>query len=279
MDTEKKVVIRGNELTGGRNVGNDWPQAVKNTAKTKMRRITVEEEREDTSIQLGNHKVSSKDVRSRVKQLFFAGRAKEIWKQPVVSARLFACVSLLMESSSTGVISQGRRLRSQPASQLGALFPLLNALVQAELTSLGKPDEEYGKKVLHFCSFDYSSTMPPVDRTLGSNSHLEENIASLHAVLKEMNILCTSDLEVGTYDKSETGDDKIRYLSTFISILRCVESESNNHVRNECSKVSNNEALILSVRFQLLSMHIPVYNLLVTGPTHVTIVYGINYSV
>eukprot|EP00957_Ditylum_brightwellii_P189901 14456946-Ditylum_brightwellii.AAC.1 len=136
---------------------------------------------------------SAQQIHAKVSDLF----GPDVLKKPCASARLFASISLMLENDQTAM------KLTDPFQ--GPLLPLLKRLVDAELSSLSKStihlpcdgDSPPSRKI-QFCSFDYSSTMPPVDIQVGSNEHVESCILSLHKVAREIDWIrteCNSTFE------------------------------------------------------------------------------------
>ena len=69
---------------------------------------------------------------------------------------------------------------------------LFNSIVMAEIASLGSPKLKgrKRKRKLHFCSFDHSSAITPVDIVQDSNSYIEGCIESLVRVIQEFKKSC-----------------------------------------------------------------------------------------
>lgn len=133
--------------------------------------------------------------------IFFRRRLTSIFfKQPCISARLFACYILLEEQNVSDLFPGLTKESDLP------LLPLMQALVTVEAVSL-QPSESSDtscvpkiksllkKKApssngnnsdsrhrrIHFSGIDCSSTIPPVDRVSGSFSHQRSSINALIA--------------------------------------------------------------------------------------------------
>ena len=173
--------------------------------------------------------INARAIKKRIPQLF---PDSSTVTQPCASARLFACASIVLESSKADAGGRAKR----PSDQLRYVLPTLVAFVNAELVSLSgetpsKADTK--RKKLHFSSFDGSTTMPPVDRMSGSHSHLEKNILSLETVFKEVDSLAK---------KASTGkDDAIveeikECLDAIIFTMHHIESDAGANMMNECAE-------------------------------------------
>lgn len=138
--------------------------------------------------------------------------------KPCLSARIFACVALLLRSNS-----------DHPASLIESTLPLLRTFVNAEMTSLQDTEHtiknEIGKKKkVFFCSFDNSSIITPVDTEQGSESIIENCIYSLHKVLQEVDVIKQKNIN--------------EYISVVIVTLMQLRSNARNSLLTECVKVS-----------------------------------------
>ena len=173
--------------------------------------------------------ITARAVKKRIPQLFPDSSAIT---QPCASARLFACASIVLESSKADAAGRAKR----PADQLRHVLPTLAAFVNAELISLSgetpsKADTK--RKKLHFSTFDGSATMPPVDRLSGSHSHLEKNILSLEAVFKEIDSLAKKSSGA----KNDAVEEEIKEcLDAIIFTMHHIESEAGSSMMNECAE-------------------------------------------
>ena len=174
--------------------------------------------------------INARAIKKRIPQLF---PGSDAITQPCASARLFACASIVLETSKASADGRAKR----PASQLKYVLPTLDAFVKAELISLSGDDsaktETTRPKVLQFSSFDGSATMPPVDRRTGSHSHLEKNIRSLEAVFKEINALAK---HASTAKNDAIADEIKECLDAVIFTMRYIENDSKGDVRKELSE-------------------------------------------
>ncbi len=130
-----------------------------------------------------------------------------------MSARLFACVALQMKA------------RECDKDSLQFLLPLLQGLVQTEMASLNNLKNERSRrhKKVQFCSYNYSSTITPVDTIIGSNDIIESCIDTLCKVWGEINALGKRK-------------DVLDSLGLFKSILFQLEEEGENVIYTECAE-------------------------------------------
>lgn len=169
--------------------------------------------------------------------------------QPCVSARLFACYSLhaekqqtLTKSTSTSTTASTstplhRSTRQSQFSQYSSenshiqpILPLLQSLVHVEVIALGHSKDSNSNsnmnstlptnanasssnnnkhKQTHFSGFDCSSTLTPVDRVDGSNSHQQDSIEALVAAKEQVQALlslCSMDMDMDIHTTT-TGTD------------------------------------------------------------------------
>lgn len=135
-----------------------------------------------------------------------------------MTARLFSCAILRL------------KCRGYDMMELRPLISLLRAYVDAELASLQDLDirNDMRKKKLHFCSFDLSSTINPIDTILESNNIIETCIAKLHNILKHVDGLTAS----GTVN-----EQVIHKLEAFIATLIEFEKEPNQYAFAQCAEV------------------------------------------
>eukprot|EP00804_Cyclotella_cryptica_P001477 CCRYP_003712-RB/>CCRYP_003712-RB protein AED:0.03 eAED:0.03 QI:190/1/1/1/0.5/0.33/3/619/813 len=114
--------------------------------------------------------MSSDMVEERMKIIFSEFK---VYNYPCVSARIFSAMSLLYHHQ----------------EDFNRILPLLLSLVNAEIVSLKNREETHDvyfiNKRVCFSGYDYSSTMPAVDRICGSHVDLVSSIEALQMVLKE----------------------------------------------------------------------------------------------
>lgn len=130
-----------------------------------------------------------------------------------MSARLFACVILIQKKKDGDFC-------------LDPLLPLLNAFVNAEISSLQdiQMRHNFKKKKLHFCSIDNSSMITPVDTEEKSVYIIEDCIDSFHNILKEVQDI-TQELQ--------------EKLKEIVSTLQQISELPRDHFCfTECAKVS-----------------------------------------
>lgn len=149
-----------------------------------------------------------------------------------MSARIFACLYLItsrQKSITSNITDSLDALDPTLTNPLQPILPLLQALVYAELASFGdkQTNEGSNKKRLHFCSFNYSTIITPVDIVVGSNKMIEGCIASIFNAVQEMETLRTNIIS----------QEKIDHILTLVSNLEVFEGEE-VQISKECSKVS-----------------------------------------
>jgi hypothetical protein len=135
-----------------------------------------------------------------------------------MSASLFSSLLLYFKKQ-----DNGRHL-------VGTFLPLFHSLVLAELACIGSPKikgRRKKKRKLQFCSFDHSSVITPVDIVQGSNTFLESCIESLVDVIQKLSSL----------RPTVESENSLSCLRLLISTLRALESDPNNEMLVECSKV------------------------------------------
>lgn len=145
---------------------------------------------------------------------------------PCVSARLFACFTIVSEDTSEDDTERPVRRRGRISAKQQPLWPLLKALVLVEETSLGRIPQSQGRKV-HFSGFDCSSTAPPVESILGSQHHWEASIHAMEKAVTELHALTSSANE---------NHDLLASLQQLVTFLSDLESESGALMRVECSR-------------------------------------------
>lgn len=141
--------------------------------------------------------------------------------QPCVSARLFACYLLfsnkqkLLAKFVPGKKRSATKKNVSVDDNFDCLQPILaflRAMVRVEAVSLGPVDDtgtrtatdisstQCARKIVHFSSFDGSSTKPPVDREIGSALHQQRSIDSMVTAKEQIQALtqpaasCIQDL-------------------------------------------------------------------------------------
>lgn len=137
--------------------------------------------------------------------------------KPCMTARLFSCAILRLKS------------RGYEFHQIRPLISLLQAYIDAELASLQDLDtqNEVHKKKLHFCSFDLSSTINPIDTIERSNEVIEECIAKLFAVTER----------VESFSVNSDREHIIDSCQTFIAALIDFNEEADKKSFARCSEV------------------------------------------
>jgi len=134
-----------------------------------------------------------------------------------MTPRLFSCAILQLKSSGYAI------------EQMQPLLSLLRGYVDAELASLEDLNitNEVRRKKTHFCSFDLSSTITPVDTFVESNDIIERCIGALHRVVQR----------VDGFSSSMDLDNVVESIDSFITILLEIENETDQESFAECSKV------------------------------------------
>ena len=115
--------------------------------------------------------------------------------------------------------------------QISPIIPLLRSFVSAEAASLKDLDntKEVRRKKLHFCSFDFSSTITPFDTAVESIDIIETCISKLHGIIQEAEKLSA---------KGDC-DNNVRTIEAFVNALTRIESEDKASSYTQCSKVSS----------------------------------------
>ena len=114
--------------------------------------------------------------------------------------------------------------------QISPIIPLLRSFVSAEAASLKDLDstQEVRRKKLHFCSFDFSSTITPFDTAVESIDIIETCISKLHGIIQEAEKLSA---------KGDC-DNNVRTIEAFVNALTRIENEDKVPSYTQCSKVS-----------------------------------------
>lgn len=121
---------------------------------------------------------------------------------------------------------------------LESMLPYLKATVQAEMAVDAQARKETNpasadsqRKILRFCSFDFSSVTSPIDMVVGSNEQLEHSIDALEVVVKEIERLSHSN------EAFSTADTSARAKLLLVLYAMTTPSEG-NPMREACAKVS-----------------------------------------
>ena len=109
--------------------------------------------------------------------------------QPCMSARLFACYTLVSEQSD----ESGHATRRDQSTKL-PILQLLQSMVHVESSSLGQTVEH---KTVQFSAYEGSATRPPRDSVLGSHVPRHVNINAMVHALDQVNNLLESGQEKG----------------------------------------------------------------------------------
>lgn len=110
--------------------------------------------------------------------------------------------------------------------------------MEAELAALADltVDNEAARKKIHFCSYDFSSLITPVDTSTESSSIIEGCIWKLQTVLKEIENMSLNGQRT----------NNLALMKDLIKNIDEVENETGYFYLVECSKVSNH--LIIQIR-------------------------------
>ncbi len=111
--------------------------------------------------------------------------------QPLLSCRLFACASLLIDRTIHDREEKEIYADSLMWKPLKHVLPLLKSYVNAEIIALGDDTDNrnVSRRRVIFSAFDFSSVKTPVDMITASNSQMELSIDALETVLDEVKAL------------------------------------------------------------------------------------------
>jgi len=132
---------------------------------------------------------------------------------------------------------------------LSPIIPLLRSFVSAEAASLKDLDntnevhEKIANKKLHFCSFDFSCTITPVDTAMESIDIVETCISKLHGIIQEAEKLSAKGF----------CDNNVRTIEAFVNALTRIENEDKALSYTQCSKVS------ICNSFRILSLNLSAF--------------------
>lgn len=166
----------------------------------------------DVEIRQSQSSVTCEMIKSTMNRYF--GTSISVTK-PYVTPRLFACVICLLEQQYSYV---------DPNHPFIALF---KAYVGAEVASLRDLDikSESCMKKIHFCSYDMSSMITPIDTVEDSNLIVENCIDALHRIIEVINDLsCMKN------------DNLTEILYTSINVLRRIH-HNDELLASSCAKV------------------------------------------
>eukprot|EP00554_Chaetoceros_debilis_P016598 CAMPEP_0194126140 /NCGR_PEP_ID=MMETSP0150-20130528/59832_1 /TAXON_ID=122233 /ORGANISM="Chaetoceros debilis, Strain MM31A-1" /LENGTH=1500 /DNA_ID=CAMNT_0038819987 /DNA_START=214 /DNA_END=4713 /DNA_ORIENTATION=+ len=185
--------------------------------------------------------ITAADIEAEIKMQFSEEMDDaSILKKPCVSARLFASVILQMKAYNYN--NNNNRDTEEMETQIPtSMMKLLQVLVRSEMASLQDPEfsNNQKRKKLHFCSFDYSSTITPVDIMDGSNHIIERCIEALYQVCSHVDSLTQKSMEDECEDEGDANHMKSsnsRWLKKIGSMLHALEDEEDHLTLNECSK-------------------------------------------
>jgi len=147
-------------------------------------------------------------IRDKCELLF----GKGIEDQDCCCARVFACSAILVDNM---VVKESRDLDTSSVvgadasfkttallDWIGPLTPFMTAAVVAEMSLMESdesppPEEEENrenrrKRLVRFCSYDFSTVKSPVDIIHGSNVHLERSIFAVQGLVREAELLSSA---------------------------------------------------------------------------------------
>lgn len=142
-----------------------------------------------------------------------------------MSARLFACFTIVSERAQSNEQPLGRTTRSGHCSQ-NPILGVLQSLVYVESSSLGQTVE---KKTVQFSAYEGSATRPPRDSVLGSHVPRHVNINAMVSALEKMNTI----LDESENDRKETFLS-LQALSVFLKKIG--RYEEGRRLREACAK-------------------------------------------
>lgn len=135
-----------------------------------------------------------------------------------MAARLFSCAILRLKSDGFEF------------NQVEPLLSLLRAYVDVELASLeelnGTTKSRRIKK-LHFCSFDLSTTINPIDTVVKSNQIIEKIIGKLHLI----------EQNVKDFSADLNSNGIVHSIEAFVRAMLAIEDEVDKISYVECCKV------------------------------------------
>ena len=141
-----------------------------------------------------------------------------------MSARLFACFTLVSEQSQSNEPPTGRTTRRGLSSQ-NPILSLLQSLVHVESSSLGQTVE---KKTVQFSGYEGSATRPPRDSVLGSHVPRHVNINAMVSALEQVNTM----LSVSEIERKEA----LTSLQALNAFLNKIGSAEEGRLREACAK-------------------------------------------
>lgn len=157
--------------------------------------------------------ITAEEIKTEMKAMF---HGLDIDTSICVSSRLFGYAMVRLKRN--GKISQ----------HLAYLYPILRSFVEAELAALENLDivNNHTRKKICFCSFNFSSTITPIDTSTESCNILEACIWKLEAVIKEIQILSSFEYQ----------DDNINLIKDLINTFGDLENGAAKNHFEECSK-------------------------------------------
>lgn len=180
---------------------------------------------------------SHETLRARCIAMF----GRNIMDIPCSAARVFACSSLMVDKMIRNemremVPSMILRDEARLMEWVESMLPLMQAAVQAEIAvdikaKKGVDTTDSGRKLVRFCSFDFSSVTSPSDMAVGSNAHLEHSISAIEGVVGEINRL--NHISPRSSVDSKTSDAKAKLLLVLHAMTMPSEGKS---MRKACAK-------------------------------------------
>lgn len=117
---------------------------------------------------------------------------------------------------------------------LESILPFMKAAVQAEMAVDAQARKESNptspdstRKLLRFCSFDFSSVNSPIDMVVGSNEQLEHSIDALEVVVRE--------IEWQSTRSTTNSSARAKLLLVLYAMTTASEGKA---IREACAKVS-----------------------------------------
>jgi len=120
----------------------------------------------------------------------------DIESSSCAAARIFACSSLMVDDmiqNESSTVEKKMKANARHMEWLESILPFMKAAVRAEMAVDAQARKESNptspdssRKLLRFCSFDFSSVNSPIDMVVGSNEQLEHSIDALEVVVREI---------------------------------------------------------------------------------------------
>lgn len=141
---------------------------------------------------------------------------------------------MLQKESSARATVKTEKERGRHMEWLESILPYIKAAVQAEMavdeqarkeSNPASPDSR--RKLLRFCSFDFSSVTSPIDMVVGSNEQLEHSIGCLEVVVGEI------ELQLASSASSTSARAKL-----LLVLYAMTTTSEGTSIREACAKVS-----------------------------------------